>query len=32
MTSRETITDSRMIDPPCHEKLADSAEAATGMK
>jgi hypothetical protein len=32
MTSRETITDSRMIDPPCHEKLADSAVAAIGMK
>jgi len=32
MTPRETITDSRMIDTPCREKLADSTEAATGIK
>jgi hypothetical protein len=30
--ARDTITEARMIDPPCYEKCADSAEAATEMR
>ena len=29
---RDAITEARMIDPPCYEKCADSAEAATEMR
>jgi len=28
----DTITEARMIHPPCHEKCADNAEAATEMR
>jgi hypothetical protein len=30
--ARDAITEARMIDPPCHEKCADSAEDATEMR
>jgi len=28
----DAITEARMIDPSCHEKCADNAEAATEMR